>query len=164
MTPRSIFSALAALGLWAPLALQAVCVPPASAAAPPGGVLIDQAWIRTPPRGALTAAAYAHLTNRGPKTDRLVGASAAGAEGVAAHTMSMAGGVMSMRPALGGLELAPGRTLVLAPGQGAHLMIIRPKRPLQPGARLAVTLRFERAGPETALFTVADAPPSPASR
>jgi hypothetical protein len=57
----------------------------------------------------------------------------------------MDGGVMKMRPVEGGLVIAPGKTVKLAPG-GLHLMMTDLKSPLKQGEKLPVTLQFEKAG------------------
>jgi copper(I)-binding protein len=66
----------------------------------------------------------------------------------------MAGGIMRMRPVTGGVALAPGATLTLAPGGAYHFMLIRPKRPLKIGDRVPATLTFAKAGAVKAVFVV----------
>ena len=51
--------------------------------------------------------------------------------------------------ALPDLPLPPGQVVTLAPGQ-IHLMLFGVRRPLKPGGRFPLTLRFERAGAATA--------------
>jgi copper(I)-binding protein len=59
--------------------------------------------------------------------------------------MTTKDGVMTMRPVEGGLVIAPGQTVALAPG-GYHLMLMGLKEPLQQGRPVGVTLEFEKAG------------------
>ena len=59
--------------------------------------------------------------------------------------MTMANGVMKMRPVEKGLTIDPGKTVKLAPG-GYHLMMMDLKNPLKQGDKLPVTLEFEKAG------------------
>ena len=59
--------------------------------------------------------------------------------------MSMAGGVMRMRPLAEGLVLPPHGEVRLAPG-GYHIMLIGLRSPLRSGARVRLDLRFERVG------------------
>jgi hypothetical protein len=76
--------------------------------------------------------------------DRLVGASSPAAAKVELHVTEKKGDVMRMRevkaydiPAKGSFELAPG---------GAHLMLVDLKAPFKEGAKVPLTLRFEKAG------------------
>ena len=118
-----------------------------------GDLRIRDPWIRATPNAAPTAAGYLTVINRGRETERLLGGSSPLAQAIEPHTMSMAGGVMRMRLAEGGLEIAPGATLTLAPG-GDHLMLVGPKHPLRPGERVPATLRFARAGAVKVEFAV----------
>ena len=43
------------------------------------------------------------------------------------------------------IAIAPGETVKLAPG-GLHIMLLGLKQPLEKGARIPMTLRFEKAG------------------
>jgi copper(I)-binding protein len=115
---------------------------------------VDHAWIAAPPVGAPTAAAYLTVKNPGKAADVLLAAAAPGAEALQLHAMSMAGGIMRMRPVTGGVALAPGATLTLAPGGAYHFMLIRPKRPLKIGDRVPATLTFAKAGAVKAVFVV----------
>ena len=128
------------------------------AAARPPAIEVRDAWIRATPPGAMTAAGYLTITNHGITTDRLIGADSRAARSVMPHHMSMAGGVMTMRPITGGLAIAVGATARLAPN-GDHLMFTGLKGPLVAGQHVKVTLNFERAGQVVADFPVrADAP------
>jgi copper(I)-binding protein len=117
---------------------------------------VRDAWIRTPPPGAPTAAGYATLVNHEISSDRLMGARSAAAD-VALHQMSMAGGVMRMRPVTGGLPIGASASVSLTPG-GYHLMLTGLKAPLKPGQHVRIVLQFQRAGNVPADFVVRDAP------
>jgi hypothetical protein len=121
-------------------------------------VEVKDAWIRTPPPGAPTAAGYATIVNHAISSDRLTGASSRVAASVELHHMSTAGGIMRMRPATSGIAMAGSATLRLAPN-GDHLMLIGLKGPLEAGAHVKVTLRFQRAGALVADFTVREGAP-----
>ena len=138
----------AALGL-------ALSLAPLAASAQPhaGTVKIERAWIRPNPPGAPTAAGYLTITNPGHEPDRLVGGSSPQVGKIEIHEMSMAGGVMKMRPVAGGLAIPPGATVKLEPG-GYHVMLIGPKRAFRPGEHVPVTLRFEHAGAVKVDFAV----------
>jgi len=111
-----------------------------------GSLHIGHPWIQAPPPGAPTAAGYLSITNGGKTPDRLLGGDTPRFARLEVHRMTMAGGIMRMRPAVDGLEIAPGQTVTLAPGGGYHLMLTGPKRGLAPGDHVPATLRFARAG------------------
>jgi copper(I)-binding protein len=80
-----------------------------------GDLVVTQAWSRATPKGAKTGGAYLTIENKGSTPDRLVGGSADAAGKVEIHEMTMTKGVMKMRPMDKGLEIAPGKTVKLAP-------------------------------------------------
>ncbi|RKK01910.1 copper chaperone PCu(A)C [Pseudoroseomonas wenyumeiae] len=108
-----------------------------------GEIDIGHPWSRAAPAG-VTGAGYLTLTNKGSTADRLVGARAEIARAVEIHSSGMEGGVMRMRP-VEAIEVAPGAEVQLAPG-GLHIMLIGLKQPLVKGARVPLTLVFEKAG------------------
>jgi copper(I)-binding protein len=63
------------------------------------------------------------------------------------------GGDIGMHPREGGLAVPGGVTLTLQP-RGYHLLLIGLREPLIQGARLAVTLTFEKAGSIDVAFPV----------
>lgn len=128
-----------------------------------GGLRIGHPWSRPNPPGAPTAAGYLTITNTGRQPDRLLGGLSPLVGRIEVHEMSMAGGIMRMRPLPYGLLLAPGATVRLEPG-GYHLMLIGPRRAFRVGDRIPATLRFERAGDVRVEFEVqagAGAKPAP---
>ena len=110
-----------------------------------GDLVITQAWSRATPGGAKIGGGYLTIENKGATPDRLIGGSADVAARVQLHEMTMADGVMKMRPVEGGLTIDPGKTVKLAPS-GYHLMIMDLKSPLKQGDKVPVTLEFEKAG------------------
>ncbi len=110
-----------------------------------GELSIIHPWSRPTPPSAMTAIGYLAIVNHGHAPDRLIGGSTPAAGALEIHQMSMAGGVMTMRPIAGGLVIPPGGTVTLAP-DGYHLMLIRPKHPFRPGEHVPVYLNFEHAG------------------
>lgn len=125
-----------------------------AAAAHAAGIEARGAWIRATPPGATTAAGYVTLSNHG-LSDRLIGGRTAAAADVQVHEMSMAGGIMRMRPLPGGLAIGASQTVSLAPA-GKHLMLLGLKGPLKPGQHVRIVLRFQRAGDVAVDFTVRD--------
>jgi copper(I)-binding protein len=107
-------------------------------------IRIENAWARATPPGAKIAAGYMVIRNDSSAPDRLVGASSPAAERAETHVTVKEGEIFRMRevkgydiPARGSFELKPG---------GAHLMLVNIKAPLKEGAKVPLTLRFQRAG------------------
>ncbi|MCO5131120.1 MAG: copper chaperone PCu(A)C [Xanthobacteraceae bacterium] len=110
-----------------------------------GDLAISQAWTRATPGGAKVGGGYLTIENKGKTADRLIGGATPAAARFEIHEMSLSDGVMKMHPVAGGLTIAPGKTVKLAPG-GYHLMLIDLKQPFKQGESVPVTLRFEKAG------------------
>jgi copper(I)-binding protein len=110
-----------------------------------GALEIGHPWARATPPTAPTGGGFLSVRNTGTTPDRLISASSPAAESVQVHEMKMEGSVMRMRELAGGLEIAPGATVTLAPG-GLHLMMMGLKAPLKQGERVPLTLVFEKAG------------------
>ena len=120
---------------------------PALAAAP----AVSDGWARATVAGQSSAAGYLTIVNRGP-ADRLVALRSPRARRVGLHSMSMAGGVMRMRP-IAALPIASGGRIELAPGK-THLMLTGVANPLRVGERVPLLLRFERSGEVRAMLEV----------
>ncbi|MCW2275068.1 copper chaperone PCu(A)C [Rhodoblastus acidophilus] len=110
-----------------------------------GGVEVSQPWSRATVRGASVAAGYMTIDNQGGAADTLKGGVTDRAERVEIHQSREEGGIMTMRAVPKGVEIKPGKQLVLKPG-GYHLMIIGLKSAFLPGETVHVTLQFEKAG------------------
>lgn len=110
-----------------------------------GSLRIEHPWTRATPPGAPTGGAFLTIENEGNEPDTLTGAASPIADRVELHTMSMDGGVMKMRQIKGGIEIAPGETVALAPG-GNHVMMIGLKSQIVMGEKVPLTLTFEKAG------------------
>jgi copper(I)-binding protein len=110
-----------------------------------GSLHIGHPYARATAPGQPAAGAYIGLTNNGTAADKLVSASSPVAQRVEIHTMSMEGNVMKMR-ALDGLEVKPGQTIKMQPGQGEHIMLMGLQQPLKEGESVPMTLVFEKAG------------------
>ncbi len=110
-----------------------------------GSLTLTDLWTRATPAGAPTAAGYLTITNNGAEADKLIAASSPAAATGTLHVMTVKDGVMSMRPAEASIEIPAGGTVTLAPG-GFHIMFVTLKEPLKEGAKLPVTLTFEKAG------------------
>jgi periplasmic copper chaperone A len=110
-----------------------------------GSLEIGHPWARATPPTAPTAGGFLSVTNTGTVSDRLISVSSPAAETVQIHEMKMEGNVMRMREYEGGLEIAPGATVTLAPGN-LHLMMMGLKAPFKQGEKVPMTLVFEKAG------------------
>lgn len=85
-------------------------------------VKVADAWIRIPPPGAGTTAAYLALKNEDKQPLKIKSVTVAGASSAELHeTSASKGGGMAMKH-LAELEVAPGATTTFAPG-GLHVMI-----------------------------------------
>lgn len=141
------------------LAVSILASAAAAAPAPPHAIVATDAWSRPAPNGLPTGVIYVTLVNRGERPDRLLGASTPLAARVSLHRSSEQGGVMSMTPIPGGLDIPAGATVKIAPG-GYHLMLEGLKRGLQAGAHFPATLRFAHAGAERVEVQVRSGPPA----
>ena len=92
-----------------------------------------------------SSAAYLKINNNGISDDQLIAARAAIAQRVEIHSIEMDNGVMRMRPVDGGLTIAAGDSLTLAPG-GLHIMLMGLTTDLAPGTQHEIILVFEKAG------------------
>jgi periplasmic copper chaperone A len=110
-----------------------------------GAIHISQPWSRATAKGAATGAGYMTITNKGTAPDKVSCVSDDASAQCEIHSMTMEGGVMKMRPVEGGLEIKPGESVMLKPG-GYHVMFRALKHPLEPGAAVKATLKFEHAG------------------
>ncbi len=135
-------------GLAAAFALAAMPLTAAGAIAADydvGSIHISQPWARATPKGASSGAGYLTVTNNGAAPDRLTCAASDASAQCQIHTMSMENGVMKMRPVDDGVEIKPGETVTLKPGN-LHVMFVDLKHPLETGGMVEATLQFEKAG------------------
>ncbi len=107
--------------------------------------------------GNPVTAAYVTIRNEGSGPDRLVSASCTCATTASLHAMVMQAGDMVMAEPKDGFPVAPGQTLVFAPG-GNHIMLSGLKTRPQAGGVEAVILHFEKAGDLKLLMPVSDTP------
>ena len=110
-----------------------------------GPMKISHPWSPVAPPSSPTLAGYMTISNGGKASDRLIGASSPAFGSIQIHKMSMASGVMSMRPVPEGLVAPAGGSLRLSP-DNYHLMLMQPKRAFKKGERIPLTLTFEHTG------------------
>jgi len=101
--------------------------------------------LRATVAGMPSSAAYLKITNNGVSDDRLIAVKAAIAQRVEIHSMEMDHGVMRMRVVDGGLAIAAGDSVTLAPG-GLHIMLMGLTTDLAPDTQHEIILVFEKAG------------------
>ncbi|HXJ01005.1 MAG TPA: copper chaperone PCu(A)C [Micropepsaceae bacterium] len=111
-----------------------------------GNIMIEQVWSTATPGGARTGAAYMTITNHGTVPDTLLGGSSPVAGGFEIHQMSMANGIMTMRPEAGGIAIPAGAMVTLGPQANYHVMLTGLKEPLKEGTHVPATLNFAKAG------------------
>jgi periplasmic copper chaperone A len=121
-------------------------------------LVVEQAWIRTAPPGAMMLAGYASLYNEGDAPLTLTGADSADFVSVSMHESVVENGVESMRP-LGRLNIAPGARVEFSPG-GKHFMLMRPTHELKSGDKVRVHIATDGGGGTTVQFTVRDEAPA----
>jgi copper(I)-binding protein len=119
------------LGAWSGSAAHAAAV-----------VDVKDAWVRATVPGQKVAGAYLEIQSR--SAARLVGVRSPLAKSAEIHSMSNEGGVMKMRH-LDALDLPAGQSVRLEPS-GNHIMLFDIKQPLEPGARVPLTLIIEQKG------------------
>ncbi|MEW5770858.1 MAG: copper chaperone PCu(A)C [Pseudomonadota bacterium] len=117
-------------------------------------VKIENAWVRATAPGQKVAGGFLDLTADADM--KLVAGSSPVSDSLELHTMSMEGGVMSMRQ-VKEIALPKGKTVSLKPG-GLHIMFIGLKQPIKQGDRVPVSLTvLDGAGKSQTLRIEAEA-------
>ena len=114
-------------------------------------IQVKDAWIRWLPAN-VPGGGYMTLINTGSAVRVLIGASSPDYGEVSIHQSRLRLGMTEMTPA-GSVELRPLVPVRFAEGS-YHLMLMRPKRSLQPGDRVLITLRFAQGPPVEVPFEV----------
>lgn len=107
------------------------------------GLVIEKAWARKTSR-TVSAAVYLTIKNDSHELEYLNGASTDIAGNTMIHQSREVDGMMRMDH-MEELPIAPGETLVFAPG-GYHVMLMGLTKPLEEGDVFTLTLDFEHAG------------------
>lgn len=113
------------------------------AVADAGTIVISRAYAFAPP-STDEAAAYFTAANAGTTPDTLLSISSPDAKGASLHRSVQEGNRVTMQ-SVGATGIAPGDSLVLAPG-GAHLMLNGLRSAPRPGDTMHIMLRFARSG------------------
>lgn len=117
-------------------ALTWVLAPAAGAAA--CDLRIDRGWIRLPPPGTTTVAAYARITNTGKLPRDIVGIDTPIANMSHLHETQMEGSVARMR-AVSEFTVPAGASIELSPG-GRHIMLLGVVQKLKIGDKIRVNI------------------------
>ncbi|NIR48036.1 copper chaperone PCu(A)C [candidate division KSB1 bacterium] len=104
----------------------------------------ENVWSRPAAKGG-NGVVYLTLNNAGSTADRLLGAQSDICEVVEIHETKMQSDRMMMQPIEGGLEMPAENQIQFKPG-GAHIMLIRLKKPLKVDESFEVVLQFEKSG------------------
>jgi periplasmic copper chaperone A len=144
---RSSSSIRIALVLWVGLLGGAA----AHSGEPTPDIQVKEAWIRWLPAN-VPGGGYMTLINTGAAVRVLVGASSPDYGEVSIHQSRIRNGMNEMAP-VESIELKPLIAVRFAEG-GYHLMLMQPKRPLEPGDRVLITLRFAQGPPVAVPFEV----------
>ncbi len=107
-------------------------------------IMIMDAVVKPPLKGAVTAAATFSVMNHGAAADRMVGIATDAAEVAELHETKDENGISRMRM-VEALEILPGATVDLADAK-MHVMLTGLTRGLQKGEKVHLILTFERAG------------------
>jgi copper(I)-binding protein len=110
-----------------------------------GDLTIEGYWVKAMLPGQPVAGGFLKLINKGTTDDKLISATSPKSGRMELHEMAMKGDVMEMREIEGGIAIAAGATVELAPG-GLHVMFFDVTETLKDGDMVPVTLTFEKAG------------------
>ena len=116
-------------------------------------VSVSDAWIRETPGPMKVSAGYAHITNVGAASDRLIEIKTPVAEKASIHRSIERNGMARMEEAKY-LDVPARGTTDLKPG-GYHIMLTHVNRPLRRGDTVNVTFFFQHAGSMTVPAKVA---------
>ncbi len=117
------------LGLWAGLAQAG------------GDLMVDNAWIREAPPGAVALAGYMTVMNQSDKPRVLTAASSPVFGRVMLHRTVMEGGMAKMVHQMA-IEIPANGKVIFEPN-GYHLMLMKPKQQLKAGDKVGISLEFK---------------------
>lgn len=105
-----------------------------------GELTVENPMVPLAPPGVVAHAAYFTLTNTGEASRQLIGVSAEGYMMAHIHKTEVTDDIASMS-SVDLLEIAPGQSVAFEHG-GLHIMLMRPKAPLEDGGIVDLTLEF----------------------
>lgn len=113
---------------------------------------VSDAWIPQAPPGAAMLAGYLTIKNDSDAPVSILAAESDRFRTVSVHQTVIENGVARMRE-LHSLEIAPGKEVKFAPG-GMHLMLMQPRKAVEPGDHIEITLLFSDGTRVPAIFDV----------
>jgi len=122
-----------------------------------GRLVVENAWIRAAPPGAMMLAGYATLRNAGDGSLTVIGAQSDEFGDVSLHESVEENGLERMRP-LGEFQIAPDARVQFAPG-GKHFMLMQPKHELRVGDKVKIHISTSSGARADAEFVVRDVAP-----
>jgi periplasmic copper chaperone A len=122
-----------------------------SAATQSEAVQVKSAWIRWLP-GGVPLAGYATLVNVSDQPSVLTSATSAAFKDLSLHQTLQTGGSVRMSP-LERISIAP-RTTLDFEARGIHLMLMQPRKTLDPHGEVPITLHFADGSSLTVQFQV----------
>jgi copper(I)-binding protein len=121
-----------------------------------GRLVVENAWIRAAPPGAMMLAGYATLRNGGDAPLTISAAQSDEFGDISLHQSVEENGVEHMR-ALGKFEIAAGASVQFAPG-GKHFMLMQPKHELHIGDKVKIHISTSSGEGADAEFVVREQP------
>jgi periplasmic copper chaperone A len=133
------------------LSIAAAAITASTSIAATSSAAITNGWIRWLP-GGIAMAGYATIVNTGAKPVAVVGARSAAFGDVSLHQTVRTGTQVEMRP----VErlTVPAHATVVFETAGYHLMLSAPKRPVEPGSSVPISLLLHGGETLTAQFDV----------
>jgi periplasmic copper chaperone A len=144
---RRRHGSLAAIGLSIAVAASTVSTPIAAAS----GAAVTNGWIRWLP-GGIAMAGYATIANTGAQPVAVVGARSTVFGDVSLHQTVHTGTEVEMRPVQ--RLTVPAHATIVFESAGYHLMLSAPKRPVEPGTSVPISLLLDDGETLTAQFDV----------
>jgi hypothetical protein len=155
------FDRIGTIGLVLPLGLLWLAGAPVYAAESHNAIRVSDAWIRWLPVNA-PSGGFMSLTNGNHESLVLDGVTSPAFADGSIHQTTEMNGASRMAP-VKAVTIAPSSTVRFQPG-GYHLMLMQPRRQLQPGDHVPITLRFANGQSLEVLFEVRDAAGNPAGK
>ena len=110
-----------------------------------GQLTIDHPYLILPMPGMKSASGYLIIKNKGNKSDVLYEIETLFSEKIELHEMSMEGNIMKMKKINDGIEIPPGKEVILKPG-GLHIMFKNLNKNLVVGEKEKAILKFKKTG------------------
>ncbi|MEN8169107.1 MAG: copper chaperone PCu(A)C [Pseudomonadota bacterium] len=117
-----------------------------------GHLMVDNAWVREAPPGAMALAGYMKLHNHADVERVLIKAESPAFESVMLHKTVMEEEVSKMMHQH--MVTIPANGMVSFEPNSYHLMMMKPKQALKSGDKVGVTLHFKNGGAQQVEYVV----------